>query len=179
MSRLDFHLEFYSEGKTLSDDLKDEAETRLQTLAADRNDMIGASVAVKELTGDETPHAYQARVVAYIRPENIVAVEKADVLEVALKGALEAVERQVHQRREKFQAQWQQTEEGSDTGVYQLSARELFDTYMDQVNVSALLNRSRTDIAAELMAKEGLDQESAYYATDEILVYAQELTESS
>jgi len=148
MSRLDFHLEFYSEEKTLNDVLRDEAETRLRALATDRNDMIGASVAVKELSRDETPHFYQARVVAYIRPENIVAVEKADALDAALKGALEAVERQVHQRREKFQAQWQQTEEGTDTGVYQLSARELFDTYMDQANVSALLKRSRTDIAA-------------------------------
>ena len=179
MSRLDFHIEFHSERTNLSDTLKNKAETRLRGLAADRNDLIGASIAVEELAQEETPHIYQARVVAYIRPENIVAVEKADVLDAALKKALEAVERQVRRRREKFQTQWEQTEEGVDAGVYQLSAREIFDTYMDQADMAELLNRTRTDIATELMARAGLDQEAAYYAADEILVYAQETAEMS
>jgi ribosome-associated translation inhibitor RaiA len=173
MSRLDFHIEFHSERTKISDALKNETETRLRELAAERNDLIGASIGVAELAQDETPHIYRARVVAYIRPENIVAVEKAGALDAALKRALEAVERQVRRRREKFQAQWHQTEEGVDVGVYQLSAREIFDTYMDQVDVTELLKRSRTDIATELMARKGLDQEAAYYAADEILTYAQ------
>jgi hypothetical protein len=118
-------------------------------------------------------------VVAYIRPENIVAVEKAGALDAALKGALAALERQVRRRREKFQTQWQQTIEGIDAGVYQLSAREIFDAYVGQADLTRLLNRTRTDIATELMAKEGLDQEAAYYAADEILVYAQETAESA
>jgi ribosome-associated translation inhibitor RaiA len=177
MSRLDFHIEFHGERTNLSNALKEEAETRLRALAADRNDLIGASIGVEELAQEETPHIYQARVVAYIRPENIVAVEKAGALDIALKGALEAVERQVRQRREKFQTQWQPTEEGVDAGVYQLSAREIFDTYVDQADMTELLDRPRTDIATELMARAGLDQEAAYYAADEILIYAQESVE--
>jgi ribosome-associated translation inhibitor RaiA len=179
MSRLDFHIEFYGEKTTISDALKDEAESRLRTLAADRTDMIGASIAVEELTQDETPHMYRARVVVYIRPENIVAVEQAGALDGALKGALEAAERQVRQRREKFKTQWQPTQKGSDTSVYQLSTRELFDTYVGQLDVTKVLNRSRIDIATELMANEGLDQEAAYYAADEILVFAQEAVDLS
>jgi hypothetical protein len=30
--------------------------------------MIGASVALEELTGQTTPHRYQVRVVVYVRP---------------------------------------------------------------------------------------------------------------
>jgi hypothetical protein len=131
------------------------------------------------MSPDETPHMYQARVVVYIRPENIVAIEKAGDLDGALKGALEAAERQVRQRREKFKTQWQPAQEGNDTSVYQLSTREIFDTYMDQVDVTKLLNRSRIDIATELMTNEGLDQEAAYYAADEILVFAQEAADLS
>ena len=179
MSRLDFHIEFHDERTKMSGTLKDQAETRLRALAADRNDLIGASIGVEELAQDETPHIYRARVVAYIRPENIVAVEKADALDVALKRALEVVERQVRRRREKFQSQWQQTEEGVDAGVYQLSPREIFDTYVGQADVTNLLNRTRTDIATELMTRKQLDQEAAYYAADEILVYAQEMAETS
>ena len=179
MSRLDFHIEFHGERTNLSNTLKEEAETRLRALAADRTDLIGASIGVEELAQEETPHIYQARVVAYIRPENIVAVEKAGAPDAALKGALEAVERQVRQRREKFQTQWQQTKEGVDAGVYQLSAREIFDAYVGQADVTEILNRTRTDIAAELMTKKQLDQEAAYYAADEILVYAQEAAESA
>ena len=85
MGRLDFHIEFHSERTNLNNSLKNKAETRLRELAADRNDLIGASIAVEELAQEETPHIYQARVVAYIRPENIVAVEKADALDAALK----------------------------------------------------------------------------------------------
>ena len=85
----------------------------------------------------------------------------------------------MRQRREQFQAQWQQTEEGVDAGVYQLSPREIFDTYAGQADLMAQLNRTRTDIATELMVKAGLDQEAAYYAADEILLYAQETTDLS
>lgn len=49
MSRLDFHIEFYDERINLSNALKDEAESRLRALAAERNDLIGASIGGEEL----------------------------------------------------------------------------------------------------------------------------------
>ncbi len=179
MSRLDFHFEFYSEAVSVDDDLRVEAETRLEALATEHRDMIGASVAVEELTGQETPHFFEARIVAYIRPDNIVAIEKADNVELALRGALEAAERQVRKHRTLLrQESWQGTEEGVNVGVYQLNARELYDTYAKQTDPADLVNRSRIDIATELMAQEGLDEEAAYYAADEMLAFAQDSIEA-
>ena len=107
MGGLDFHLEFQTEIEHYTDELIAEADRRLRALAEGHSDMIGASVAMEELTGGETPHVYQARVIAYIRPDNVVAVEKSDSPEAALKGALSAVECQVRELREKLRKSWQ------------------------------------------------------------------------
>lgn len=105
---VDFSFEFYSEVPELESELEVEAERRLRELAADRTDMIGASVAVEQPAEAETPYIYQARIVVYIKPENIAAVEKGETVETALKGALDAVERQVRERRDMLRKPWQQ-----------------------------------------------------------------------
>jgi ribosome-associated translation inhibitor RaiA len=108
MTLLDFEFEFLSEIREPERGLFEEAEGRLRELAEGHDDMTGASVAVEELTQEETRHLYQARVVTYIKPANIAAVEKAETPEAALDGALSAVERQVRERREQFRKPWQQ-----------------------------------------------------------------------
>ncbi len=108
MARLDFHIEFNVEIETVEEALLDETARRLRDLAGGHDDLTGASVALEELGGVETPYVYQARVVVYIRPDNVVAVEKDDALETALKGALDAVERQVRELRQKRGQSWQQ-----------------------------------------------------------------------
>jgi len=55
----------------------------------------------------QPPHTFQARVVAYMRPSNLAATEKADTPEGALKGALGALERQVRERRDELGKRWQ------------------------------------------------------------------------
>jgi ribosome-associated translation inhibitor RaiA len=108
MGDLDFRVEFQSDVEYLDDAWTWEAERRLRELAAGQTDMIGAAVAVEALAGQETAHVFQARVVAYIRPENIVAVEKGKAPQTALKGALAAVERQVREMRHRRRKPWQQ-----------------------------------------------------------------------
>jgi hypothetical protein len=76
MNKLDFQFEFHSEIPNLGLELIDEAEGRLRQLASGHSDMLGASVGLEELTGNTTPHRYEARVVAYMRPDNVAAVEK-------------------------------------------------------------------------------------------------------
>jgi ribosome-associated translation inhibitor RaiA len=115
MGRLDFHLEFQSEVEYVEEALLEETAVRLRELAQGHNDMIGASVALEELTRAGTPHVYQVRVVVYIRPDNVVAVEKAETLELALKGAVDAVERQVRKLREKVGEPWQRPPSTPDT----------------------------------------------------------------
>lgn len=106
MNNPDFDFEFYSEVPDPEDVLRSEALNRLLALTEGHDDIIGASVAVEELTGDTTPHRYQVRVVAFIRPDNIAAVEKAETARGALKGALTALERQVRKYREKLRETW-------------------------------------------------------------------------
>jgi ribosome-associated translation inhibitor RaiA len=170
MVRLDFHIEFNIEVPNLEEELAVEAEQRLWLLAEQHTDLVGASVAVEELAQDDVPFLYQARVVVYIRQENIAAVEKAESVEAALKGALTAIERQVRERRERLGATWQRP----DQGVYGLTAREIYDTYSDQIARADLHNLDRNAIASQLMINVGLDQETAYYAADQILQVAQE-----
>lgn len=77
-------------------------------LAEDHTDIVGASVAVEELTGEATAHRYQVRVAIYMRPDNVAAVEKGEGAEEALKGALDAVERQVRELRDRLRESWKQ-----------------------------------------------------------------------
>jgi len=101
----DFDFEFYSEIPNLDAALRTEAEGQLRELTVGHTDIIGASVAVEELTGDVTPHRYEARVLVYVRPDNVVAVEKGETAEVAVRGALDAAERQIRELRDKLREQ--------------------------------------------------------------------------
>jgi ribosome-associated translation inhibitor RaiA len=112
MNSTEFDFEFYSKVPDPGDSLRREAESRLWELAEGYYDMIGASVALEELTQEETPHVFEARVVAYIKPDNIAAIEKSDSALGALKGALSAVERQVREFRNKLGEPWKRPDLG-------------------------------------------------------------------
>jgi len=62
--------------------------------------------------------------------------------------------------------------------IYQLqerSAEEIYAHYCDGIDPVQLFDQGRTEIATRLRVKEGLSQDAAYYAADQLLVYAQEL----
>ncbi len=102
MAEVDFSYEFYSKIPDPDDELRNLAEQRLRALAKGHQDVVGAAVAMSELTHDETPNLFQARVVVYVRPTDIVAIEKDPSPITALKEAIAAVERQVREKREKL-----------------------------------------------------------------------------
>jgi ribosome-associated translation inhibitor RaiA len=108
MSMIEFDFEFYTKVPDPDNALWLEANRRLRALTEGHDDITGTSVAIAELTGETTPSRYEARVVVYIRPDNLASVEKADTAEGALKGALSAVERQVREAREKLRETWKQ-----------------------------------------------------------------------
>lgn len=123
MDNPDFDFEFYTEVPNVPGELRLEVLNRLESLAAGKKDMIGASVAVERIAHGETSHFYQARIVAYIKPKNIAAVEKAENLEMSLRGALVAIERKIRKKREKFGEPWKRpdlkdsgAEEGGQAG---------------------------------------------------------------
>ena len=59
--------------------------------------------------------------------------------------------------------------------VYQLTSKELYESYMQGVEPTELLGQSRIDLTTQLRVEEGLKQEEAYYAADQMLAYARQL----
>ncbi|MFZ6031363.1 MAG: HPF/RaiA family ribosome-associated protein [Chloroflexota bacterium] len=102
MGASDFYVDFQIEVADPGGILAAEAERRLRALREGHTDLVGAAVAIVELSNANTPHAYEVRVVVYTRPTYIAATEKGETSRQALKGALDALERQVRQKREKL-----------------------------------------------------------------------------
>lgn len=105
MDRAAFPVEFNNE----VDDVK-KSENEFYTLAADRlsrlaeghNDISGGVVNLKKpAQGRTTPHTFEVTIVAYMGSEHIAATEKGEHLRGTLDGALDAVERQVRERRKR------------------------------------------------------------------------------
>jgi ribosome-associated translation inhibitor RaiA len=120
MASPEFPIEYHTDVPLLSVELQDEIETRLLTLAGDRTDLKGAAIAVTEPAQSNersAPHIYQARILVEMRPDNVVAVQKADSLEGALKGALNAVERQVREKRKKLKETWKRADQPGTPGA--------------------------------------------------------------
>ncbi len=108
MAEVNFSYEFYTKIPDPNDEMRDMAESRLRALTEGHDDVTGAAVSMSELTHEETPNYFQARVVVYVRPTNIVAIEKDQSPLTALKNAISATERQVREKREKLRQQWKQ-----------------------------------------------------------------------
>lgn len=109
MTMQGFTFEFLNEvqslGPQVEEHLRTEAEQRLRKLQQGHTDLIGAAVSVEQPIHAETPFLFQARVVAYARPKNIAATTKESDAMRALKGALDAVERQVREQRARLRQQ--------------------------------------------------------------------------
>lgn len=109
MDELDFTMEFNSdlEDNLFEADLMEEADSRLRTLAEGHNDVTGAAVTVRQQAAQQTP-IYEVTVVAYVRPENVAGKEKDESPRMALRHALDAVERQVREKRERLRERWEE-----------------------------------------------------------------------
>lgn len=97
-----FDFEFYNETELPDAELFDLAYAKITDLARGHTDVTGASVSLKELSSDETPHAYQAIVTLYVRPNNIAAKEVQPAALDALQLSLDATIDQVREKREKL-----------------------------------------------------------------------------
>jgi ribosome-associated translation inhibitor RaiA len=113
----DFPIEYHTEIPLLSVELQEEIETRLIKLAEGRSDMTGAAVAVTQPAQRDNPYIYQARILVYRRPDDVVAVEKSDTLQNAVKGALNAVERKVREERKKLGEHWKRADLPGNPGA--------------------------------------------------------------
>lgn len=105
MDFVEFPIEFQS-SVTINEALQEEIEKRLLHLSGSHKDMTGAAIAITEPGKADTAFLYQARIVVYTRPNDVVAVKQSDTVEGALKGAVEAVERQIREQRDKLRETW-------------------------------------------------------------------------
>ncbi len=110
MDSADFYVDYDSEVPEFTDDLKVDVERRLRDLAGEDTDMVGAAVAVSAPGKGAEPFLYQARVVVYARPEDIAAVKQDRNVRVALRNALSAIERQVHEKRDRLGRPWERSD---------------------------------------------------------------------
>lgn len=59
--------------------------------------------------------------------------------------------------------------------MYELTAREIYDTYAQGADPARLLEEGRIDLASRLQLAEGLSEEEALHAADQIQAYARDL----
>lgn len=138
MKELDFTIEFNSSlNDTVEEELFLEADTELRELAKGHDDVTGAAINIREPASGETSYWFEATVVVYSRPEHVSATEKADDPAAALKGALQAIKRQIRERRAKLRRSWERP--GNDPitqDMVELTAAEeadLEETPFDEV----------------------------------------------
>jgi ribosome-associated translation inhibitor RaiA len=113
MTELDFTLEFNSPLRPENEaELFAKADTQLRQLTEGHQDMIGAAINIREPAKGESGYLYEATVVVYSRPDHVAATKKSEDVVVALKGALDGVERQIRERRDKLKKHWEQPGQG-------------------------------------------------------------------
>lgn len=96
----EFPIEFFNE---YNDDLElyNECERRLLELRGNRNDMTAASVSVREAQ-QGTESGVTVNITIEVRPDTAVATVTAPSAKAAMKGALDNIERQVREQRERL-----------------------------------------------------------------------------
>ena len=76
------------------------AVDRLSELAEGHNDISGGVVNFKQpAQGHQTAYIYEVTIIVYMGSNHIAATEKGEQFQATLDGALDAVERQVRERR--------------------------------------------------------------------------------
>ncbi len=93
-----------------NDGLERELISRLNELAKNRRDITSAAVSITLPAKASTTYTVHARIVIYMRPEQVVAKEDSNTTQGALKGALLAVERQVRELRKKLDESWKRAD---------------------------------------------------------------------
>ena len=97
-----FSIEYYVEDGRLGKRERDAIDSRIYRLAHGYRNISGASVALECVSGSNKRAEYKIRVVVYCKPTNIAASRTQDSDRLAVSEALEAIERQVREQRERM-----------------------------------------------------------------------------
>jgi len=100
------NVEFHIDAVRLPRTVHNRIQRRVDKWMKGHSDITGASIAVRELSGGQTAHAFRARVVLYHRPENIAAISTGAQPAEAVQSALDAAERQLRETRDILRERW-------------------------------------------------------------------------
>jgi ribosome-associated translation inhibitor RaiA len=175
MGNSDFYIDYNSEVSDVSSEFKRETEQRLRELASSDTDIIGAAVSLEKVADTQTYDVYRARIVVYKRPQDIAVAKQEPNPMVALRDALDTLEEQVRESREKLAETDPHRDSEIQAVYYDLSAEEIYATYVKDWEPDEILEMDRTEIVSHLMVEEGLTQDAADFAADQILRVAERI----
>jgi ribosome-associated translation inhibitor RaiA len=176
MGSSDFYIDFNIEVPEVGDEFRRETEQRLRELASSHTDMIGAAVSLEKVADTQTYDLYRVRIVVYKRPQDIAVTKQDEDPMVTLKDALDALEEQVRTSREKLAEKEPHRDSQIQSIYYDLSAEEIYATYAQGWEPDEILEMDRMEIVRHLMVEEGLTQDAADFAADQILRVAEQIT---
>lgn len=177
MGSSDFYVDYNIEVSEVGEEFRQETEQRLRELAASHSDVIGAAVALEKTVDTQTYDMYRVRIVLYKRPLDTVVTKQGEDPMVTLREALSALEEQVRESREKLSQRT--ADPHRDTQIesvyYDLSPDELYAAYAKGWQPEEILGMDHTEIANRLMIEQGLTQDAADFAADQILLVAERI----
>jgi ribosome-associated translation inhibitor RaiA len=175
MGSSDFYIDYNIEVSDVSDGFERETEQRLRELISDHSDMVGAAVSLEKVADTQTYDVYRVRILLYKRPQDLVVTKQDADPMVALRDALHTIEDQVRTSREKLAQKDTHRDSQIHTVYFDLSAEEIYATYAKGWQPEEVLRMDHTELASHLMVKEGLNQDAADFAADQILLVAESL----
>ena len=172
MGSSDFYVDYNIEVSDVGEEFKREIEQQLEELARDHTDMIGAAVALEKTVDTQSYDLYRVRILIYKRPQDIVVSKQDANPMVALRDALDTLERQIRESREKLAQKDTHRDTQIETIFYDLTADEIYATYAKGWQPEEVVEMDHTDIARRLILEHGLTPAAADFAADQILLVA-------
>lgn len=177
MGSSDFYIDYNVEVSGVRDEFSRETEQRLPELASAHSDMVGAAVSLEKVADTTTYDVHRVRIVVYNRPRDIVVVKQDADPMVALRDALDTLEKQVREARDKLAQRNTHRDSQIEAVYYDLSAEEIYATYAKGWQPEDVLQMDHTEIASRLIIEQGLTQDAADFAADQILLVAERIND--
>lgn len=177
MGSSDFYVDYNIDVSDVSDEFKDETEQRLRALASSHSDVIGAAVSLEKVADTQTYDIYRVRIVLYKRPEDIVVTKQDADPMLTLRNALDTLEEQVRTSREKLAQRDTHRDTQIESVYYDWTAEEIYATYAKGWKAEEISKMDHTELASRLMVEQGLTQDAADFAADQILLVAEQIND--
>ncbi len=95
-------IEFHLDNLRISNQLHQKVRDHYEEWKRGHHDIKSAFISLKQLSGKKSVHEYEAKIVLYHAPDNIIAGHRSSAIPDALHGAIQATERQLRESRAAF-----------------------------------------------------------------------------